>query len=93
MYVAKELKNSYMASEETDLKKDSAANVVYRFLGGAALGTFMVVIPYLLSKRELNLLNIGIATLLVVSCGLLSSLWGKRFIAALIRSLESSGLY
>jgi hypothetical protein len=26
MYVAKELKNSYMASEETDLKKDSAAN-------------------------------------------------------------------
>lgn len=91
--MAKELKNSYMASDETDQKKLSADNAVYRFLGGAALGTFMVVIPYLLSSIELNLLNIGIATLLVVSCGLLSSLFGKRFIAALIRSLESSGLY
>ncbi|MBW4649926.1 MAG: TIGR02186 family protein [Kastovskya adunca ATA6-11-RM4] len=82
-----------MASEDTDLKKHSAAKVVYRFLGGAALGTFMVLIPYLLSSTELNLLNIGIAALLVVSCGLLSSLLGKRFIEALIRSLESSGLY
>jgi hypothetical protein len=82
-----------MASDETDQKKLSADNAVYRFLGGAALGTFMVVIPYLLSSIEFNLLNIGIATLLVVSCGLLSSLFGKRFIAALIRSLESSGLY
>jgi hypothetical protein len=91
--VAKELKNSYMASDETDQKKLSTDNAVYRFLGGAALGTFMVVIPYLLSSIELNLLNIVIATLLVVSCGLLSSLFGKRFIAALIWSLESSGLY
>jgi hypothetical protein len=91
--VAKELKNSYMASEQTDQKMPSADNAVYRFLRGAALGTFMVVIPYLLSSIELNLQNIGIATLLVVSCGLLSSLFGKRFIAALIRSLESSGLY
>ena len=91
--MAKELKNSYMASDETDQKKLSTDNAVYRFLGGAALGTFMVVIPYLLSSIELNLLNIVIATLLVVSCGLLSSLFGKRFIAALIRSLESSGLY
>jgi hypothetical protein len=82
-----------MASEETELKKHSAANVVYRFLGGAALGTFMVVIPYFLSSIELNFLNIGIATLLVVLCGLLSSWFGKRFIAVLIRSLESSGLY
>ena len=82
-----------MASEETELKKHSAANVVYRFLGGAALGTFMVVIPYFLSSIELNFLNIGIATLLVVLCGLLSSWIGKRFIAVLIRSLESSGLY
>ncbi len=91
--MTKELKNPYMASEDTELKQHSAANVVYRFVGGAALGAFMVLIPYLLSSIELNLLNIGIATLLVVSCGLLSSLLGKRFIEALMRSLESSGLY
>ncbi len=82
-----------MASEDIELDKHSAANVVYRFLGGAALGTFMVLIPYLLSSIELNLLNIGIAILLVVSCGLLSTLFGNKFIEALIRSLESSSLY
>ena len=82
-----------MASEDIELEKPSAANVVYRFFGGAVLGTFMVLIPYLLSSRELNLLNIGIAILLVVSCGLLSTLFGKHFIKALIRLLESSGLY
>ena len=82
-----------MASEDIELEKHSAANVVYRFLVGAALGTFMVIIPYLLSFIELNLLNIGIATLVVVLCGLLSILWGKKFIKALIRSLEASGLY
>ena len=82
-----------MASEDIELGKHSAANVVYRFLGGAALGTFMVFIPYLFSSIELNLLNIGIAILLVVSCGLLSTLFGNKFIKALIRSLESSSLY
>lgn len=89
----KELENPYMASEDTDLKQHSAANFVYRFLGGSALGLFMVIIPFLLSSVELNLLTIGAASLLVVSCGLLSSLLGTRFINALIRSLESSGLY
>jgi DNA polymerase sigma len=81
-----------MTSETSDLKKQST-NVAYRFLGGAALGAFMVIIPYLLTSRELNLPHVGAALLLIASCGLLSSLWGKKFIEALMRSLESSGLY
>jgi hypothetical protein len=89
----KELENPYMATEDIDLKHHSAANFAYRFLGGSALGIFMVLIPFLLSSVELNLINIGVASLLVVSCGVLSSLFGTRFINALIRSLESSGLY
>lgn len=82
-----------MASEDIELEKHSATNIVYRFLGGAALGTFMVSIPYLLSSIELNLFNIGIAILLIVLCGLLSTLLGNKFIEVLIRLLESSGLY
>ena len=81
-----------MTSENSDLRKQST-NVAYRFLGGAALGTFMVLVPYFLTSRELNLLDVGAALLLIASCGLLSSLWGKKFIEALMRSLESSGLY
>lgn len=82
-----------MASEETDLKQHSIANVIYRFLGGAALGVFMVLIPFLLSSVELNWLTVGVASLLVALCGVLASLFGTRFINALVRSLESSGLY
>ena len=81
-----------MTSEDSDLKKQST-DVAYRFLGGAVLGAFMVLIPYFLTSRELNLLDVGAALLLISSCGLLSSLWGKKFIEALMRSLESSGLY
>ncbi|MBD2038637.1 hypothetical protein H6F76_27160 [Leptolyngbya sp. FACHB-321] len=81
-----------MTSEDSKLQKQST-NVAYRFLGGAALGTFMVLIPYLLTFRELNLSHAGAALVLIASCGLLSSLWGKKFIEALMRLLESSGLY
>lgn len=46
-----------MASEQTDLKKPFADNAVYRFLGGAAFGTFMVVIPYSLDKNIEDLIE------------------------------------
>ncbi len=82
-----------MTSEDPDRPQSSVANVVYRFLGGASLGALLVFIPYSLSTIELNLLNITIALLLGILCGLLSIVLGKRFMEALIRSLEYSGFY
>jgi hypothetical protein len=79
-----------MTSEDTNLKQGSGAKVIYRFLGGAALGAFVVIIPISYgSSIDLNLVQIGIAFSLIISCGLLSSVWGDKFIDAVTRVLNS----
>ncbi|MCM0594182.1 MAG: hypothetical protein HEQ35_04905 [Gloeotrichia echinulata IR180] len=79
-----------MTSENTDLKLRSRAKLIYRFLGGAALGAFVVSIPISYgSSIDLNLVQVGIASLLIISCGLLSSIWGEKFIDAVTRVLNS----
>ncbi|PSB32948.1 hypothetical protein [Stenomitos frigidus] len=79
-----------MASEETKPKQRSSAKVIYRFLGGAALGAFIVIIPISYgSSLELNFAQVTIASLMILSCGLLTSLWGEKFIDAVAQVLNS----
>jgi hypothetical protein len=79
-----------MTSEDTNLKQRSSAKVIYRFFGGAVLGAFVVIIPISYgSSIDLNLVQIGIAFSLIISCGLLSSVWGDKFIDAVMRVLNS----
>jgi hypothetical protein len=89
-FAVKDFKGTFMTSEETAPKQRSGAKLIYRFLGGAALGVFLVLIPILYygSPVNLNLLQVGIASSLVLVCGLLSSVWGEKFIAAVMRWLE-----
>jgi hypothetical protein len=79
-----------MTSEDTNIKQRSGAKVIYRFFGGAVLGAFVVIIPISYgSSIDLNLVQIGIAFSLIISCGLLSSVWGDKFIDAVMRVLNS----
>jgi hypothetical protein len=79
-----------MTSQNTDSKQRSVPQIIYRFVGGATLGVFVVIIPISYgSSLDLNLLQVGIASLLVISCGLLSSVWGEKFIDAVTRVLDS----
>jgi len=81
-----------MASRDTNLKQLSVTKVIYRFLGGAALGAFVVFIPISYgSYIDLSLVQMVIASLLVISCGLLSSVWGEKFIDTVMRVLNSFG--
>jgi hypothetical protein len=81
-----------MNSEDTHSKQHSPGKVIYRFFGGAALGTFIVIIPISYGASiDLNLLQIGIASMLVISCGLLSSIWGEQFLDTVMRLLNSFG--
>ena len=82
-----------MALENSNDKQPSLLNAFYRFLGGTAVGIFMAIVPYLISPVELNALSISVAVLLVVSCGLLAVYFGEKFVEALTRLLNSSGLY
>jgi hypothetical protein len=82
-----------MTSQENPVQQSSTAKTVYRFLGGSGLGILLLLIPFTLAPIELNPLNLGIASLLVLSCGFLAGVLGQGFIEALLRSLESSGFW
>jgi hypothetical protein len=83
-----------MSAEDPNLKPRSAAKPIYRFLGGTALGTLIVLIPISAGwPIDLTPVQISIALLLAISCGAFSSLWGEKFINAVMRSLESFGGY
>ncbi len=79
-----------MTFKDNNPKQNTIAKVIYRFLGGAALGAFMVIIPISYgSSLDLNLVQVGVISLLVVSCGLLSSIWGEKFIDQVMQLLNS----
>jgi hypothetical protein len=79
-----------MTSENTDAKRPAVTKAIYRFLGGAALGAFVVVIPISYgSSIDLNLAQVGIASALILSCGFLSIAWGEKFIDIVARTLNS----
>jgi hypothetical protein len=79
-----------MTSEENGLKQRFGAKHITRFLGGVALSALVVSIPITYgSPADLNLAQIGLASLLVLSGGVLSSLWSEKFIDAVTRLLNS----
>ena len=82
-----------MASEDLDSKQVSVTKVIYRFFGGAALGAFIITIPISYgSPINLSVFQVGIASALIVLCGLLSSIWGKRFVDIVMRVLNGIGI-
>ena len=81
-----------ITNEDKQIPQPAKTKPISRFLGGAALGTFAILIPISYSlPMDLNPVNIGFALLLVISCGLLSSIWGGKFIEGAMDVLNSFG--
>jgi ABC-type bacteriocin/lantibiotic exporter with double-glycine peptidase domain len=82
-----------MTSDNTDSKQRSFLKVIYRFLGGATVGTLVLLIPVTYGTfNDLGLVQAGVASLLVILCGLLSIVWGEKFIDVVMRMLNGTGL-
>ncbi|MEA5581777.1 hypothetical protein VB620_10560 [Nodularia harveyana UHCC-0300] len=82
-----------MTIEENGSKRVLTIKAIYKFIGGAALGIFVVSIPILYgSSTDVNLFQVSMASLLIIVCGLLSSIWGEKFINSVMNVLNSSGL-
>jgi Arc/MetJ family transcription regulator len=82
-----------MTSDNTDSKQSLSLKVIYRFLGGATVGTLVLLIPMTYGKfNDLELIQAGVALLLVILCGLLSIVWGEKFIDVVMRMLDGTGL-
>lgn len=81
----------YMASSD----KAQVVAPYMRFLGGAAAGGFLVLLPLLYSEigtwHKITGLQLGLILLVVISCGLLSVKLGTGFIEAIMNGFENSG--
>lgn len=84
---------SLMTSDNTDSNQRSPIKVIYRFLGGVVLGILVLLIPVTYGKfNNFGLVQVGVTFMLIISCGLLSILWGEKFIDTVTRMLNSTGL-
>ncbi|WP_353931574.1 hypothetical protein WJM97_03020 [Okeanomitos corallinicola TIOX110] len=82
-----------MTIDNNNSQQSFSLKAIYRFIGGATLGAFVVSIPILYgSSTNLSLFQVGIASLLIILCGLLSSIWGEKFINAVMDILNASSL-
>lgn len=93
IYLLKILQEFPMTSDNTDSKQRLFTKAIYRFLGGATIGTLVVLIPITYGTfDDLGLVQAGVASLLIMLCGLLSIVWGKKFIDVVTRTLNDTGL-
>lgn len=82
-----------MAEAKNPLIQHPVGSALYRFLGGALLGLFMLLIPYLIVPVALNVIPGAIASVFGLICGFLASRLGGRFIEGMVNLLGGSGLY
>ncbi|MEM7793405.1 MAG: hypothetical protein AAF579_03010 [Cyanobacteria bacterium P01_C01_bin.118] len=73
------------------------ANAGYvKFLGGAALGGFFVLVPLLYadihSLAQLTSLQLGLSLLVVLTCGVLTAKLGEQFVDTVMKGLGNTGV-
>lgn len=82
-----------MTSPETD--QLCIRVLCVKFLGGAALGAFLILLPILYSDihslAQLTNLQLGFGGVIVLSCGCLTLKWGTQVIDAVMAGLENAG--
>lgn len=82
-----------VTSDNPDSKQRSLIQVISRFLGGALLGMLILLIPFTYGEfNDFGLVQVGVAFVLIISCGLLTVLWGEKFIDTVMRLLDGTGL-
>ena len=79
-----------MAPEKDTQERRTLADFIYQFLVGSALGIILAAIAWLITApTSLTLWNIAAIATIIVVCGLLSALIGKRFLTAVSDFIES----
>ncbi|NJM96015.1 MAG: hypothetical protein HC800_01275 [Phormidesmis sp. RL_2_1] len=78
-----------MKSEDNSSNRQTWRNIANQFGLGALVGLMLAWIPLAISMPDWAAWNITASVALVLLCGTLSALFGKRFLAALMSLLES----
>lgn len=80
---------------EDNTQKQNITVIVLRFLSGVALGLLLLLVYLIyailwgLSGIEWNVTSISIFTVVPIICGLLSAIFGKRFLHLLITIISN----
>ena len=79
-----------MPLKKTTPERRTLADLAYQFLLGSALGIILALIAWLITApTPLKLWNMAAVAAIIVGCGLLSVLIGKRFLTALSNFITS----
>lgn len=81
-----------MVPPETPVRT-TRSSLVRRSAGGAAMGALIVSVPFAAGHPfQLSGVELGVATLIVITSALMGGLWGGRFLDALSRALDSTAV-
>lgn len=73
--------------------KKTLSGMSLRFSGGAAMGTLIAAVPFSAGyASQLSICQISLAGLIVVTSGVLSCLWGDRFLDTVSKALDSTSV-
>ncbi len=69
------------------------SGIAVRFVGGAAMGALIVSVPFSAGyASQPSTLQLAVAAFVVLSAGVMSSLWGERFLEAISKALDSTSV-
>jgi hypothetical protein len=82
-----------MEHEIPDRQTLTIAKIVIKFLLGAIIGSLLVVILYSnfqFSVPTLANLQMICSCLFVIACGILSAIWGSKFLGVMLQALTEA---
>ncbi|NEZ57997.1 hypothetical protein [Adonisia turfae] len=78
-----------MTPTEKNSEPRTLTDFAYQFLLGALLGFVVSLLPLAVIRPALTTGNITAVVIIVALCGVLSALFGKRFLKPMMNFLES----
>jgi hypothetical protein len=77
---------------EKPFKKTRSA-LALRFAAGAGMGALIVAVPFSAGDASnLSIVQVSVAGILVVTSGVLSCVWGDRFLDSVSKALDSTSV-
>ena len=77
---------------ETPMKKTRSA-LALSFAAGAGLGALVAAVPFSAGyASELSIVHVSVVGIVVVTSGVLSCVWGDRFLDSVSKALHSTSV-
>ena len=78
-----------MEYENNNSNRQTLSSMLYQFAVGALLGVAFICIPLAISVPGMAVWNIAASVTIVLLCSVLSALFGRKILSALMSVLES----